>query len=237
MYGRQDKCEVELQGVSDKLFYNGSYDAIYYGPLSLDEAIQLFSRLPTSYPPGKEPDSNEDECPVHMIIRRRDGYISITLQQYNKYYVICQPEGSNEYIEIADEATWDAVIDIIRKFYLAPQELKAVDRSHQSEQPITSETPSAYQCELEIKVIDDSGNEGVIFMTERDLGGIPLSNIIEIELSKGIKGLSKPSMTVKHLIYPYSKPMKFKVQLANRDEVPFYYAILASILPGKVKIK
>ncbi|MHC1627826.1 MAG: hypothetical protein ACXQTI_03235 [Candidatus Nezhaarchaeales archaeon] len=237
MYGSQDKCRVELQGVSDKLFYNGSYDAIYYDPLTLDEAIQLFSRLPTSYPPGKGPDSDEDECPVHMIIRRKDGFLSISLQQYNKYYIMCQPEGSDEYVEVADEASWDDVIDIIRKFYLAPQELGITSPSHQSEQLITSETPSAFQCEMEIRIIDDSGNEGVILMTERDLGGIPLSNIIEIELSKGIKGISKPSMTVKYLAYPFSKTIRFKVRLASRDEVPLYYAVLAGILPGKVKMK
>ena len=236
MYGSQDKCRVELQGVSDKLFYNGSYDAIYYDPLTLDEAIQLFSRLPTSYPPGKGPGSDEDECPVHMIIRRRDGFLSITLQQYNKYYVICQPEGSEEYVEIADEASWDEVIDIIRKFYLAPQELKAKS-PNRSEQSITGETSGAYQCELEIRIVDETGNEGAILMTEKDLGGIPLSSIIEIELSKGTKWLSKPSMAVKYFAHPHSKPLRFKVQLANRDEVPLYYAVLAGILPGKVKIK
>ena len=139
-------------------------------------------------------------------------------------------------MEIADEASWDEVIDIIRKFYLAPQELKATS-PNRSEQPTTSETPGAYQCELEIRIVDETGNEGVILMTERDLGGIPLSNIIEIELSKGTKWLSKPSMTVKYFAYPYSKPLQFKVQLANRDEVPLYYAVLAGILPGKVKIK
>lgn len=236
------KYRVALQGVSRNFAFTGSYDAVELGMLDVDSAIRVFQALPTAYPyPGGVLPEEEDMCPVHMLIYSDRAILSISLLKYNEYYIRGTIEPTDQDIDVSDKASWYDAIDAIRSFYTDPYYLDRL-ASPKSGAETFSEEREDVLLRIQVEVSAPSSYEyaehrtSIVTLTRSELAGIPLTDIIKVELSKGIWGATHPSMKIEYYDEQRGKKMR-KYVLSKREEVPTYFQVLSMYLPGRVRMK
>jgi len=224
------KLNIELRGVSEDFEYNGSPTAIKFEAKSLEEALEIFSKLPKSY---SSVDKHEGKSLVNMVIEGDDEVLSITMLERDDYYVAGAIKDTNSYVLLSQSANSDRVIEIIRNFYLKPHYLKIVQQN------------KVERLDALLNFIDHIvlyhkksrfGGESEAVIDRRSIAGIPLRDVVEIEISKGSKAFSSPSMKVKYYDEKGSIS-ELKLNITRKNNLPLYHRYISKLLPGKIKVR
>ncbi len=224
------KLSIELRGVSEDFEYNGSPTTIKLEDKSLEEALEIFSRLPKSY---SGVNRHEGKSLVSMAIKGDDEVLLITMLKCDDYYVAGAIKNTNSYVLLSQSANSDRVMEIIRSFYLKPHYLKIVQQS------------KIERLDALLNFIDHIvlyhkksrfGRESKAVIDRRSIAGIPLRDVIEIEISKGSKAFSSPSMKVKYYDEKGSIS-ELKLNITRKNNLPLYHRFISKLLPGKIKVR
>ncbi|MHC1627825.1 MAG: hypothetical protein ACXQTI_03230 [Candidatus Nezhaarchaeales archaeon] len=228
--GQDVKLNIELRGVSENFDYNGSPTAIRLESKSLEEALEVFSKLPKSYSSINE---HKGESLVNMVIEGGDEILSITMLERDDYYVAGVIKDTNSYVMLSRSANNDRVMEIIRSFYLKPHYLKIVQQS--KIERLDALLNFIDHIVLYHKKSRFSGESEAI-INRSSIAGIPLRDVFEIEISKGSKAFSAPSMKVKYYDEKGSIS-ELKLNITRKSNLPLYHRFVSKLLPGKIKVR
>ncbi|MBO8175569.1 MAG: zinc ribbon domain-containing protein [Thermococcus sp.] len=250
---KERKHKVEVIGVGKKKFskelvFDGS-KGTKFGKLKLDEALELFEKIPKTYP---RPLSEKD----NLIVFKADSLriIVLPVEGARKYRITCVGVISIELIgfTILEEATYEEAVEAIRRFYLEDDFIKNAYRAKEkyleekevAEGKYILKIPGVFRrYDIDEKVasvlyLTDKGfhfyaHDGVYYSMEmpEDLPYFTREGIQRIKFNK--------KYTEMEITYvdPEGKKGTFSFAFLLPEEGMRYYQTLSSEFPGRVKVK
>ncbi len=230
------------QGINHNFIYTGDYDDVpEFGFVTYEQALQLIRSLP---PFSKEAD-DAGLCPPAIMFTDASGNSlvissSVNPGRYDAYFSGVM-EGTS-----ATDATYEEIAELLSRFFSGAPIPVDTSPSKLEEDETLVFIPGEYYD------IDEGWVSTPMMFNRRPDGSmyvrvyrdrlekveIPLHYVIEVELSKGIRFLSNPCVTVKY-VDERGKTSKEMVCMKGdyRSEIPRYAAEISRLLPGRVRIK
>ncbi len=230
-YSGNIKLSIEVRGVSKNFTYNGSYEALKLGDKELSEALEIFERLPTTY--SSQDLAHKNESLVNMVIHNAHEAISITMLELNDYYITGMLKDTGGKVVIMRSASRDKVIEIIKNFYTKPYYVKSIQRDKiaRVDKLLDNIDHMVIYCKKSLL-----SGEGEVIVNRSSIAGIPLRNIIEIEISRGLRGIKLPQLRIR-FHDDKGSISELKLHLTRRSSIPIYHQYISKVLPGKIRVK
>ncbi|WP_324736265.1 zinc ribbon domain-containing protein [Thermococcus sp. SY098] len=247
LFKKEVKCEVEVNGVSiDLERFTGNDKEIKLGKLTLEEALDVFAKLPKKYSKKEQKDIEKGKkIPVTMIIDREEGALFMYLTPDGTYLLQGGVRALGLAFDISLNASYTEVMNLIERFYtdekIFEEWTEAIERAREEEKKhralgkaLVFEDeyygPDQYLC-----VLRDGIAKGLV--DENDVVFpvlfYPYDMITEIKLDKGwtssvvdIKYRDPKKGKIRKVVFSISKEGYHDVKNA-----------LMSIVPEKVKVK
>ena len=213
---------VSVQGVDRNLNVNGSYDAVDFGVMTLDQVIEFLGKIPKFYPPDIL--ALPEYCPVHVLLETSRDRLSIALNPDGTFYVVYYDDVSGREETVSEEASFNEVLRIVKE-RIGREEVGASEVISYSI-PVRIWNP--YREEY---------RRDQILVKQYSVDGIPVTRIIKVTVKKG--GIfSSPKIIIEYLDVEKNRRIKKTYELSDKENVRRHYEVLMRVLgPHRVVLK
>ncbi|WP_457754191.1 zinc ribbon domain-containing protein [Thermococcus sp.] len=250
---KERKHKVEVIGVCKKKFskelvFDGS-KGTKFGKLKLDEALELFEKIPKTYP---RPLSEKDNLIVFKVDSLR--IIVLPVEGARKYRITCVGVISIELIgfTILEEATYEEAVEAIRRFYLEEDFIKNayIAKEKYLEEKEVAEGKYILKIPGVFRRYDiDKKVACVLYLTGRGFHFYPHDGVYySMEMPEDLPYFEKEYIQQIKFNKKYTemevtyrddngKKKTFTYAFLIPEEGRRYYRVLSSEFPGRVKVK
>ncbi|WP_457754190.1 zinc ribbon domain-containing protein [Thermococcus sp.] len=236
------KCKVEVAGVSDDLVRFTGKGLIDLGYLTLEEALEVFSKLPKEYPKKELKNViNGKKRAISMTIDREEGTLFVYLNPHGKYDIDGGVRSLEAAAELYQNIGYDDVERLIKRFYTDAslfdewsRRIEELERDLEERKVIAKAEAYVGDTDVSYFIAVTKRGIGCGYMVDEELVPdmfFPFGNIVELKLKKGWL-----SSSIEIRYQDNGKVKKKKFSFENKGYEAIRDALLA-LVPEKVKTR